>query len=123
VPIIVASLLLLSVGIGSVEGQLVTVPFTVSPATPKADQPLTFSFDASNIKGKVVGIVILAGSGCSPTDMIVTTLTVTPPVASGSMSLQSGLGIGQYSAIAFIITAGPGQSSTELPSCIPFTVY
>ena len=122
-PILVASLLLVSVGIVSVAGQFVSIPFIVSPSTPKADQPLTFSFDASSVKGKVAGIVILAGSGCSPTAMIVTTLTVSPPVASGSMPLHSGLGIGQYSAIAFIIIAGPGQSVTEIPSCVPFTVY
>jgi len=123
VRIIAASLLLLSVGIVSVAGQLVTMPFVVRPSTPKADQSLTFSFDASSVKGKVVGIVILAGSGCSPAAMIVTTLAVSPPAASGSMSLDSGLGIGQYSAIAFIIIAGPGQSLTEMASCVSFTVY
>jgi 5-keto 4-deoxyuronate isomerase len=55
--------------------------------------------------------------------MIVTMLDVSPAVASGSVSLHSGLGIGQYSAIAFILIPGPGQSATEITSCLPFTVY
>jgi hypothetical protein len=122
VPIIVASLLLIIVGIVSVAGQLVTIPFTVNPSAPTADHPLTFSFDASNVRGKVVGIVILAGSRCSPATMIVTTLAVSPTVASGSVSLPSGLGTGQYVALAFITISGTSQSVTEIASCLPFTV-
>ena len=122
-PIIAACLLLLIVGVMPIAGQLVTIPFAVRPLGPRADQPLIFSFDASRVKGKVVGIVIFAGSGCSATAMIVTMLDVSPAVASGSVSLHSGLGIGQYSAIAFILTHGPGQSTTEITSCLPFAIY
>jgi len=120
--IIAASLLLLSVGIATVAGQQVAIPFAVNPSAPAADQPLTFSFDASSVRGKVVGIVIVAGSGCSPTGMIVTSLVVSPAVASGSVSLHSGLGAGQYSALAFITIPGPGPSLTETASCLTFTV-
>ena len=121
-PIIVASLLLINVGIVTVAGQLVTIPFAVNPSAPTADQPLTFSFDASSVMGKVIGIVILAGSRCSPATMIVTTLAVSPTVASGSVSLPSGLGTGQYVALAFINISGPSQPVTEIASCLPFTV-
>jgi len=121
-PVIVACLLLLSGGIVSVAGQLVTIPFTVNPSSPSADQPLRFSFDASSVRGKVVGIVILAGSGCSPAAMIVTTLAIYPTVASGSVSLPSGLGTGQYSALAFITISGTSQIVTEITSCLSFTV-
>jgi len=121
-PIIVASLLLLSVGFATATGQLVNIPFAVTPSNPTADQPITFSFDASSLRGKVVGIVILAGSGCSPTAMIVTSLAVSPTVASGSVRLPGGLGIGRYSALAFITIPGTGQSVTEITSCLPFAV-
>jgi len=120
--IIVASLLLLSVGIVSVSGQLVAIPFAVNPSAPAADQPLRFSFDASSVRGKVVGIVILAGSGCYPAAMIVTILAVYPTVASGSVSLRSGLGTGQYSALAFITIPRTSQTVTEIASCLSFTV-
>jgi len=120
--IIVASLLLLSICIVTVAGQLVTIPFTVNPSAPTADQPLTFSFNASSVRGKVVGIIILAGSGCSPTAMIVATLAVSPTVASGSVSLPGGLGTGHYSALAFIAYSGTGQYVTESASCLLFTV-
>jgi hypothetical protein len=122
VPVIVAGLLLLSIGFMPVAGQLVAIHFAVSPSTPTADQPLTFSFDASNVRGRVVAIVILAGAECSPTAMIVSTLPVLPTVTYGSVSLPSGLGIGRYSAFAFIVTSGTGQFVTETASCLPFTV-
>ena len=123
VPIIVASLLLLSIGTRFAAGQPVVMRFTVNPSAPTADQPLAFYFDASSLRGKVVGIAVLAGSGCTPMAMIVTILAVSPPVASGAVSLPSGLAVGQYSAIAFIFTSGTGQSVTETQSCLPFTVY
>jgi hypothetical protein len=121
-PIIAASLLLISVGMMTVAGQLVTVPFTVNPSSPTADQPLTFYFNASSVRGKVIAIVIVAGSRCSPPTMIVTALAVSPTVASGSVSLHSGLGTGQYVALAFIDISGSNQSVTEIASCLPFTV-
>jgi len=121
-PIIVASLLMLSIAIVAVAGQAVAVPFTVSPSVPAADQPLTFFFDASSVGGKVIAIVVLAGHGCSPEAMLVTTLPISPVEASGSVSLHSGLGAGQYSAIAFIIMSETGQSATEITSCRTFTV-
>ena len=92
----------------------------ISPSTPLANQPITFSGQATpagSYGGAGVGVKIYSGSTCSAPE-ISSAVGTADSSAAFSVTLSTGLAAGSYSAFAIVTNLVTAADS----SCVSFTV-